>query len=53
MEEEKKQKIYRNAKRFSIFFLSENCFENNCPNALGTVFCFQKIFFKTVCQTLF
>jgi hypothetical protein len=21
--------IYKNAKQFSIFFLSENCFENN------------------------
>jgi hypothetical protein len=49
----KTKNILRNAKQFSIFFLSENCFANNCPNALGTVFCFIKLFSKTVCQTLF
>jgi len=49
----KNKKIYRNAKQFSIFFLSENCFENNCPNVLGIVLCFQKLFSKTVYQTLF
>jgi hypothetical protein len=49
----KNKKKYRNAKQFSIFFLSENCFENNCPNTLGLVFCFQKLFSKIVCQTLF
>jgi hypothetical protein len=39
--------------QFFIFFLNENCFANNCPNALGTVFCFIKLLSKTVCQTLF
>jgi hypothetical protein len=49
----KNKKLKTKAKQFSIFFLSENCFENNCPNELGIVFCFEKLFSKTICQTLF
>jgi hypothetical protein len=32
--------LFSNAKFYSIFFLNENCFENNCPNTLDIVFCF-------------
>jgi hypothetical protein len=42
----KTKNILRNAKQFSIFFLNENCFATNCPNALTTVFCFIKLFSK-------
>jgi hypothetical protein len=31
-----------------LFFSSENYFENNCPNALDIIFCFQKLFSKIV-----
>jgi hypothetical protein len=45
--------FFSNGKFYSIFFLNENCFENNCPNTLGTFFLFLKIIFKNSCQTVF
>jgi hypothetical protein len=32
----KRTKKYKNAKQFFVLFLSENCFENNCPIILST-----------------
>jgi hypothetical protein len=51
---EKKQKIYRNAKQFSIFFLSENCFDKNYPNAFLVLFSvFKHLFNKKNNRKLF
>jgi hypothetical protein len=41
------------ANSFLFSFISENCFANNCANALSIVFYFIKLFLKIIYQILF